>query len=160
MPSAGQVENYNRLHCSILIDRFTIDDLNTPLFVISLVFDEQLVAGMKQSFSAYRLVNFLRIATILALFVFLSLTLPFYRNKLETIISQPSPSFRSTCGDEADARGPNQSVIAFSLFGELTDVTLFSRYVLPLRALVANISRAYPGKNTRKISRVRDIMFQ
>ncbi len=151
MPSAAQVENYTHYTAAFGLTGFKKNVLNTPLFVISPVFAEMKLAMMKQSFSAYRLVNLLRIATILVLFMFLSLTLPFYRNKFENITNQPSPSFRSTCGDEADARGPNQSVIAFSLFGELTDVTLFVRYVLPLKALAANISRAYPGKNTKQL---------
>jgi hypothetical protein len=44
-----------------------------------------------------------------------------------------------------DRRGPNQSVVSFSLYGDLTDPAVSDRYIRPLRALTANISRIYPG---------------
>ncbi|XP_046448599.1 uncharacterized protein LOC124197263 [Daphnia pulex] len=50
----------------------------------------------------------------------------------------------STCSCEADRRGPNQSVVSFSLYGDLTDPAVSDRYIRPLRALIANISRIYP----------------
>ncbi|EFX76533.1 hypothetical protein DAPPUDRAFT_322288 [Daphnia pulex] len=45
---------------------------------------------------------------------------------------------------EADLRGPNQSVVSFSLYGDLSDPAVSDRYIRPLRALTANISRIYP----------------
>ena len=140
MPSAGQVKKY---WTSWLTS--STNHLNTPLSLEPVAVwqqgSEQLVT-MKQSFSAYRLVNFLKVVTVFILFVLFTFTAAFYR-KYENNTDQ---CCQSTCGSVADARGPNQNIVSFSLFGNLTDPALSTRYVLPLRALVANISRAYPGK--------------
>ncbi|XP_057376919.2 uncharacterized protein LOC130698156 [Daphnia carinata] len=98
---------------------------------------------MKQSFSFYRLVHFTEIATLtsLLLVALILFTLLHPRN---TIGSHSCLSFISTCGCQTDERGPNQNVISFSLFGNLSEPSLSVRYVQPLKALTANISRIYP----------------
>lgn len=100
---------------------------------------------MKQSLSCYRLFHFIKVAIITSLFLIAFILVTQSVNR-PLIGNNDCHSFISTCGCEADKRGPHQSVIAFSLFGDLSDPSLSARYVQPLKALAANISRVYPGE--------------
>ena len=53
--------------------------------------------------------------------------------------------FQSYCSSSADRRGPHQKVIAYSLYGDFTDSTIFTRYVEPLKMILQNITKVYPG---------------
>ena len=55
--------------------------------------------------------------------------------------------FESYCSWGADSRGPHQKVIAYSLYGDFTDSTIFTRYVEPLKMILQNITKVYPGIN-------------
>ena len=54
--------------------------------------------------------------------------------------------FVSFCSCDADHRGLHQNVIAYSLYGNFSDPKLFTRYVEPIKIILANISQSYPGK--------------
>lgn len=101
--------------------------------------------AMKQSFSFYRLIHFIEIVIVTSLFL-IALILLTFNHPRKIIGNHPCLSFISTCGCQADERGSNQNVISFSLFGNLSDPSLSVRYVQPLKALTANISRVYPGE--------------
>ena len=60
--------------------------------------------------------------------------------------SEAEKNFVSMCSCSADRRGLHQNVIAFSLYGNFSDANHFTRYVDPIRILLANISQVYPGK--------------
>ena len=53
--------------------------------------------------------------------------------------------FVSYCSCKADRRGLNQNVIAYSLYGNLSNHDTFTRYVDPIKMIIANISQFYPG---------------
>jgi hypothetical protein len=110
---------------------------------------------MRQSYSYYRLVNFIKLVVVIDMFLIATfvtlLTKSFNKHREDVIISHHNNTTRlsliSTCSFEADLRGPNQSVISFSLYGDLSDPAISIRYIQPLRALTANISRIYPGNS-------------
>ena len=54
-------------------------------------------------------------------------------------------SFKSTCSRAADKRGPNQRVIAYSLYGNLSKEDVFNKYVSPLKRTINLIPLIYPG---------------
>ena len=56
------------------------------------------------------------------------------------------PSFNSTCSLEADRRGPNQKVIGYSLFGNLSNPHIFRQYLKPFVKTLKEIPLRYPGK--------------
>ena len=73
----------------------------------------------------------------------------FHRNSktnLEQGFCHSEFSFASLCSCEADRRGLHQNVIAYSLYGNFSDPKLFTRYVEPIKIILANISQSYPGK--------------
>ena len=51
----------------------------------------------------------------------------------------------SMCSSKADERGFHQNVIAYSLYGNISDPKVFSRYVDPIKSILVNISQSYPG---------------
>ena len=53
--------------------------------------------------------------------------------------------FVSYCSYEADRRGLNQNIIAFSLYGNFSDERHFTRYADPIKIILSNISQVYPG---------------
>jgi len=53
--------------------------------------------------------------------------------------------FVSYCSCEADRRGLNQNVIAYSLYGNFSNPRHFARYADPFKIILANISQYYPG---------------
>ena len=55
--------------------------------------------------------------------------------------------FISMCSCQADRRGFHQKVIAYSLYGNFSNPSHFSRYVDPIKAILSNISESYPGIN-------------
>jgi len=65
--------------------------------------------------------------------------------------SEAEKNFVSMCSCSADRRGLHQNVIAFSLYGNFSDANHFTRYVDPIRILLANISQVYPGKKMSRI---------
>jgi len=60
--------------------------------------------------------------------------------------NQAEFEFVSLCSCEADRRGLHQNVIAYSLYGNFSDPRHFSRYVEPIKIVLAKISQSYPGK--------------
>lgn len=105
---------------------------------------------MRQTYSFYRLVNFIKLVIYLFLVAaFVMLFTKSFKNgeiiNIRDFNNSLCLSSISTCSCEADLRGPNQSVVSFSLYGDLTDPAVSDRYIRPLRALTANISRIYPG---------------
>ena len=60
--------------------------------------------------------------------------------------------FVSYCSYEADRRGLNQNVIAFSLYGNFSDERHFTRYIDPFKIILSNISQVYPGAYRLNIS--------
>ena len=53
--------------------------------------------------------------------------------------------FVSYCSCDADRRGLNQNVIAYSLYGNFSNPRHFARYADPFKIILANISQSYPG---------------
>lgn len=51
----------------------------------------------------------------------------------------------STCNEGADLRGPHQKVIAYSVYGNLTQPDVNRRYLKPLVKTAKTILRVYPG---------------
>ncbi len=51
----------------------------------------------------------------------------------------------STCSCRADRRGLRQRVMAFSLYGNLSDPEMRSRYVDPLMITINRVRQVYPG---------------
>lgn len=49
------------------------------------------------------------------------------------------------CSEEADRRGPYQSVIAYSLYGNFSNPDHFKRYAEPIKFILSNISQFFPG---------------
>jgi hypothetical protein len=99
-----------------------------------------------------RLVSFLTLTSILFIGILLITTtfsnndeqLAPYRHE-EDCQSEAEKNFVSMCSCKADRRGLHQNVIAFSLYGNFSDANHFTRYVDPIRILLANISQVYPG---------------
>ena len=54
-------------------------------------------------------------------------------------------SFKSTCSSAADKRGPNQRVIAYSLYGNFSREDVFDKYVSPVKRTISLIPLIYPG---------------
>lgn len=54
-------------------------------------------------------------------------------------------SFNSTCSRAADERGPNQRVIAYSLYGDFSREDVFHKYLSPLKRTISLIPLIYPG---------------
>ena len=67
----------------------------------------------------------------------------------ETCLRFNHQQFVSTCSCKADNRGLGQKVIAFSLYGNFSHSGHVHRYVEPMKAILANITRAYPGNIPR-----------
>ena len=66
--------------------------------------------------------------------------------KLATIDQEVEENFVSFCSLDADRRGPHQNVIAYSLYGNFSNLKHFARYIDPsMKLILANISQAYPG---------------
>ncbi|XP_046449582.1 uncharacterized protein LOC124198012 isoform X3 [Daphnia pulex] len=61
----------------------------------------------------------------------------------------PWRHINSTCNEHADLRGPHQKVIAYSLYGNLTQPNVNRRYLKPLVETAETILRVYPGWNIR-----------
>ena len=51
----------------------------------------------------------------------------------------------SFCSLESDFRDLHQNIIAYSLYGNFSDPKIAMRYLDPIKMLLVNISRAYPG---------------
>ena len=51
----------------------------------------------------------------------------------------------STCNEHADQRGPHQKVIAYSVYGDLTQPHVNRRYLKPLLETTKRIVHIYPG---------------
>ena len=67
-------------------------------------------------------------------------------------INITAPPSISTCNLEADQRGPNQDVVAYSLFADdagRRDEQISKRYFASLDARAGRIAEAYPGKKSR-----------
>ena len=77
-----------------------------------------------------------------------ALSLISFRWKPKTQLEQVAEchSFASLCSCQADRRGLHQNVISYSLYGNFSDPKLFTRYVEPIKIILANISQSYPGK--------------
>nr|CAH0101595.1 unnamed protein product [Daphnia galeata] len=58
-------------------------------------------------------------------------------------------SFKSTCSSTVDKRGPNQRVIAYSLYGNFSREDVFDKYVSPLKRTISLIPLIYPGWTVR-----------
>jgi hypothetical protein len=56
-------------------------------------------------------------------------------------------TFNSTCSLEADQRGPNQKVIGYSIFGNLSQPHIFLQYLKPFIKTLTEIPIRYPGKS-------------
>ena len=54
--------------------------------------------------------------------------------------------FASLCSCKADGRGLHQNVIAYSLYGNLSEPNIFRRYVDPIKSTLDTVKRVYPGK--------------
>lgn len=100
-----------------------------------------------------RLVSFLTLTSIFIIGILLITTTysnndeqlaPTYRHE-EDCQLEAEKNFVSMCSCKADRRGLHQNVIAFSLYGNFSDAKHFTRYVDPIRILLANISQVYPG---------------
>lgn len=52
---------------------------------------------------------------------------------------------QSKCSQQSDSRGKHQKVVAFSLFGELSDPSINFRYLLPLIENAKSLPLKYPG---------------
>jgi hypothetical protein len=55
-------------------------------------------------------------------------------------------SFNTTCSLTADRRGPNQKVIGYSIFGNLSHPNVFHQYLKPFLKTLEEIPLRYPGK--------------
>lgn len=53
--------------------------------------------------------------------------------------------FNSTCGHASDLRGPNQKVIAYSIYGDFSRLELVRKYLHPFRETLNMIPLIYPG---------------
>ena len=53
--------------------------------------------------------------------------------------------YNSTCSRAADKRGPNQRVIAYSLYGNFSREDVFDKYVSPVKRTISLIPLIYPG---------------
>jgi hypothetical protein len=53
--------------------------------------------------------------------------------------------FNSTCSSAADARGPKQRVVAFSLYGNFSRQDIYNKYILPLKEIIDLVAKIYPG---------------
>ena len=51
----------------------------------------------------------------------------------------------SYCSLEADRRGSNQNVIAYSLYGNFSDPKHFERYAEPIKFILPKMKQFYPG---------------
>jgi hypothetical protein len=54
-------------------------------------------------------------------------------------------SFNTTCSLNADRRGPNQRVIGYSIFGNLSHPNVFRQYLKPFVKTLKEIPFRYPG---------------
>ena len=63
----------------------------------------------------------------------------------ENVKSSDRDEMSSYCSLEADRSGPHQNVIAFSLYGDFSIPSHYSRYAEPIKFILSNISQFYPG---------------
>ncbi len=102
------------------------------------------------------LCNNIRIVKLLIIFILVQLLIIVLHQNSSTLskleytnkCSNYESRVISTCSCTADQRGPNQSVVAYSLYGPYsTDPDVFSRYVSPIKENVAKIKKVYKGNN-------------
>ena len=56
---------------------------------------------------------------------------------------------KSTCSEQADLRGPNQRIISYSVYGNLSDPYIIQRYLKPMLSNIEDIHELYPGNDFR-----------
>jgi hypothetical protein len=66
--------------------------------------------------------------------------------KLSSVDRYLPKSFNSTCSLAADGRGPNQKVIGYSIYGNLSQSHVFRQYLKPFIKTLKEIPNRYPGK--------------
>lgn len=73
--------------------------------------------------------------------------LPLNRQPLirKPLIANYSRLINSTCNERADQRGPHQKVIAYSVYGDVTQTDVNRRYFKPLVETTKRIVHIYPG---------------
>jgi len=54
-------------------------------------------------------------------------------------------SKKGMCSEKSDLRGPNQRIISYSVYGNLSDPHIVQRYLEPTIDNINNIHRLYPG---------------
>jgi len=64
----------------------------------------------------------------------------------EICLNGMKQQFFSLCSCKADGRGLHQNVIAYSLYGNLSEPNIFRRYVDPIKSTLDIVKRVYPGK--------------
>lgn len=99
------------------------------------------IALLKVIWRRCHLLQFLILVNIACFFSFLA----YY----STIIRVRTSSMRlkSTCSEQADLRGPNQRIISYSVYGNLSDPYIIQRYLKPMLSNIENIHELYPGNN-------------
>ena len=66
----------------------------------------------------------------------------FHPHRKPFLVREPA---HSTCNEHADQRGPHQKVIAYSVYGDLTQTHVNRRYLKPLLETTKRIVHIYPG---------------
>jgi len=62
---------------------------------------------------------------------------------------------QGTCSEKSDLRGPNQRIISYSVYGNLSDPYIIQRYLEPMIDNINNIRHLYPGDIYRCFSMIR-----
>lgn len=60
-------------------------------------------------------------------------------------IVEDRSDYVSMCSSKSDLRGFHQKVIAYSLYGDFSNQSYFSRYITPMKATMESITKLYPG---------------
>lgn len=73
--------------------------------------------------------------------------------QLNRTYEETGHSFRSKCSRKSDSRGAHQKVIAYSVFGELSNPAMMEKFVKPLIENAIHLPSKLPGKvnNTNKL---------
>ena len=81
-----------------------------------------------------------------------TLALPlFIPSNADSMYLDDQKGFESYCSSAADRRGPHQDVIAITVYGNLSDPYIATRYIEPMNKLIANFSQVYPGNYNIKM---------